>query len=411
MGTPSAWAQSGYLQPGDVAVTCVDTSLKDGRNHIQVTSLVPLPAPTDGLYEINYTDMVADGDGYFPDFNGNQDVISMDAWLAGEAKTIAVDGLFAPDEQVFLFQGALEESPDTRSPRLLWGFQMSAAGGWAATVMDHVSELPRSLAGANVAVKSNGHLSFAYAGPRTGTRAELQAAIADFHNWTADADCPAELTIQEAGGTGGSTGNAGDAATDAEHPGAGDGGSDGPGSESGTAGAGGSGGAGTGTGDGAGGAMGTGGVVGMGGVTGTGGVVGTDGGDDTAATGGARGAGGAGGVVMADAGIGGRSAEGGSSGIGGAPGAGGADGGIDAYDVGAADVDADLTRDASDASPARRMPVDPSGCGCSVNEARSAAWIGVVWFGLSLSLLARRRRRPATCLSRDRSRRAAGRVG
>jgi hypothetical protein len=212
----AASAQTQFLQPGDIAVTCVDTSgVGIVPDQVQITPLVSLPALTDPTYQIQYSDREANAAGTFNTNNENALAVALDgAHAAGVPFLYLASGLVAPDEQVFLFQGALvERSGILSTGTLLWGFQMSTAGGWATVRTDNLSELPTVLASASVALTTNGNTKFAYTGPTTGTRDELQAKIANPDNWTSGVACPGGFTV--IGSTdGGTDGDAGDAPDD-----------------------------------------------------------------------------------------------------------------------------------------------------------------------------------------------------
>jgi hypothetical protein len=376
MGTPSAWAQSGYLQPGDVAVTCVDTSGTEARSDlIQVTPLVPLPALTDPRYRLQYTDLEADEDGTFYDFDENYlDIPLGGAKRAGESTWYYASALDNLPEQVFLFQGVFNEDTPIPSPGvMLWGFQVSTSGGWATAPANNLSALPRSLVLASVGVKSNGGTAFAYTGPTTGSRLQLQAAIANPDNWTVGASCPAGLTVTDfiVGGTGGSSGagnDAGDGGVDESvdaHSADADGPVDDDGSDA-PRGAGG----GTGTGGtrGAGGVVGTGGTIGAGGSIGVGGAVGTGGT-------------GAGGMPGADGAIGDVAA-------GGAPGPSVAEGDLESPD---AHVVLDGSGDREGGAD-RIKSRTTSGCSCSFGAQPGLSSITGSWLAIVIVHLARRRR-------------------
>jgi hypothetical protein len=378
VGTRPARAQSVYLQPGDIAVTCVRTSADGVDDLIQITPLVPLAA-SDAAHRIRYTDLEADEDGVF---NEGENILTISvlggAKNAGQPTMYPTTTLTGPDEQVFLFQGDLDEDTSVQPPGLLlWGFQMSSAGGWASTPTGEVSALPKALASASVAVATNGHTTFAYTGPTTGTRAGLQAAIADSNNWTGDASCLVGLTITEPsdggtdgeggitveGGTDGAGSTGGETGDDAPRDSALSGDADGP--------------AGDGGGDVASGADGA--IAGAGGTSGSSGAGGTSG------VAGASGAGG-------PSGVGGASETGGQSGLGGMAGVGGAagtDGGLAVIDDGGA-ADGDALADAENDS---RGGSASSGCNCSLRDRRGGSAAGAWWIAISALLVCRRRRR------------------
>ena len=385
LASRAAFAQSRYLQPGDVAVTCVDTT-GIGFNHdrIQVTPLVALPAVTDFHYRLEYTNYEADQSGVFDEeIAQNVDYVDLGgARAAGETVPDLVSGLVGPNEQVFLFQGFLDDSTGMLSPGvLLWGFQMSLDGRWAAAPMDGVSALPTSLAFASVAVMSAGDAVFAYVGPTMGTRADLQAAIADPTNWMAGAACPTEFVVTD-GADGGVT-DAGSDATDArldvgddfaegdvaETDGrdGGDSGVDQTAStdaENGAGGVTGSGGV-----SGAGGAAGAGGIADAGSATGTGGLMGT------------------GGVTGGDGG-----AAGGKTGV--------TDGGLGGSPD--AIVDAQSPDERIDVRALAVMRVSDSGCNCTVSGSRACGPAASLGFAALLGLLWRRRRNRRSPGARDR---------
>ena len=403
VGGRSARAQSGYLQPGDVAVTCVDTSGTGfGNDLIQVTPLVPLPALTDPRYRLQYTDLEADVDGTFYDFDENYlDIPLGGAKRAGEPTRYAASALDNPPEQVFLFQGVFNEDTPIPSPGvMLWGFQVSAAGGWAAAPANNLSALPRSLVLASVGVKSKGGTAFAYTGPTTGSRLQLQAAIANPDNWTADAPCPDGLTVTDfnADGIGGSSGAGGDAGDGADgaidervdaHPAdadgsVGDDSSDAPGT-GGVAGTGGTSGAG-GVGD-SGGTVGAGGWIGTGGTVGTGGVGGAGGSSESGGVSGAAGGTGAGGAPGADGAA--AAAVAADAADAGAPGPGVAEGDLEPPD---AHVVSNGSGGGDGGGGADRIKSRTnSGCSCSAGAEPGASATTWLWLVLALSLLARKR--------------------
>jgi hypothetical protein len=361
----SAAAQASYLQPGDVTVTCVDTSgTLPGTDLIQVTPLVALPSLTDPKYQIEYTDLEADANGVFYDFDENQSDIPLGgAKRAGEPTLYATSGLDAPDEQVFLFQGLLDDQSGSVSPPLIWGFQMSTAGGWPSMITGEVSALPSSLQSANTGLKSNGYLKFAYTGPTTGTRAELQAAIGDPNNWTPNAPCPTGLTVIDS--TDGGTDDApGDGAPAADAPVEVASADSGPGDTSGD------------------------------------GLPAADGGDSCCADGGGHDAlGGAGGSGGGGGGVDGGSDAHGDSGMGGT--AGGKDAAVDVRDATAGAEAGDARDAATDVTGPQRSQ---SGCGCEAGGGfgRSSS-LGVVWL-VAVWLAARARgRRPAGARARGKS--------
>ncbi len=377
----AALAQSGYLQPGDVAVTCVDTTGTDsGTDSFRITPLIALSALTNPDYQLEFTAYEADQSGVF-DEEIAQDTDYIDlggARAAGEVVVDVVSGhLMGPNEQVFLFQGFLDDFTGIVSPGvLLWGFQMSPDGGWASMPRDGVSALPTVLASDSTAVKSTGRAVWAYVGPTTGTRAVLQAAIGDPANWMAGAACPTGFVV-----TDGADGGAGDAGSDAVDASV-DAGSDTAagdvavidardGGDSGVdqiaavdAGSGAGGVSGTGGASGAGGMIGTGGIADAGIMTGAGGIMGTGG------TGGA-----AGGMAgSADAGIGGS-------------------------------LDAKLDAQALDASvDAKLMMTAPKpGCNCAVSDSGARGPATSLGLAILLGLLLRRRRNRRLPPAKDRA--------
>jgi hypothetical protein len=373
----AALAQSGYLQPGDVAVTCVDTTgTGTDQDRLQITPLVALPAVTNTADQIWYTDLEADQSGIFYDFDENWDPVDIGgAKAAGEPVFDVVSGLIGPNEQVFLFQGYLDDSSGMLSPGvLLWGFQMSTDGGWGASPMDDVSALPTSLAFASVAVKSTGDGLWAYVGPTTGTRAALQAAIADPTNWMAGASCPTGFVVTD-GADGGATDGKSDvsdagmdanvdiAAGDVEEIDARDGGDsvldqttviDAQ--------------------------NGAGGVSGSSGFSGAGGMSGTGGNADA-------------GIIM---GLGGVMGTGGLMSSGGAGGAtGGMTGSTDAGIGGSPDamVDGQALDATIDAKLSVMRPISP-GCNCAVSDSGAYGSASSLGFVSLLGLIWRRRRSP-----------------
>jgi MYXO-CTERM domain-containing protein len=381
-----AVAQSGYLQPGDVAVTCVDTTGQDfNTDRIQITPLIALPAVTNLDYRLEYTAYEADQSGDFDLENPqNTDYIDLGgARAAGESVLDVLSGhLTGPNEQVFLFQGFLDDSAGAGTVALspgvlLWGFQMSLDGGWASTPGDGVSALPTVLASASTAVKSTGDAVWAYVGPTTGTRAVLQVAIGDPTNWMVGATCPTGFVVTD-GADGGGVGDAshdvfdagadarGDtAASDVAEIDARDGGDSGVDQVTLID-----------AGSGAGGISGAGGASGAGGTTGTGGVV--DAGSST----------GAGGIM----------------GIGGAGGAaGGMTGSADAGTGGSADAMVDAQAlDASVDAKLSVMPPISSGCNCAVSNSGAPGPAASLGFLTLLGLLRRRRRNRRLPAATDR---------
>jgi MYXO-CTERM domain-containing protein len=358
-----ALAQSAYLQPGDVAVTCVDTTgTAFNSDHIQITPLIALPAVTDYHYRLEYTAYEADHDGVFDEeLAQNADYVDPGAAIAaGQPVSFTVSGLKGPNEQVFLFQGFLDDSTGMLSPGvLIWGFQISLAGGWAAAPMDGVSALPTSVMSASVGLQATGDAVFAYVGPTTGTRAALQAAIADPTNWMAGAACPTGFVV-----TDGSGGGVTDAGSDASDGGgdlkdgdvaqidAWDGGDSGADQtmviDSGN---------------------GAGGVAGSGGSSGTGGTTGTGGSADAGSTTGTGGVPDAGGLL----------------GTGGAVGTGGKTGTMDAGSGGSSDamVDAqssDVRIDVTKPGGGCNCAVSGSGAGGPAASPGLAALLGLLWW-------------------------------
>jgi MYXO-CTERM domain-containing protein len=408
MARRPAAAQTAYLNSGDVAVTCVDTSGTDAPNShdkIQLMPLVPLPVLTDENYRIQYTDMEADTDG---NFSNDENVSGLEingGQRAGEPVTDdKVDGLNTPNDQVFLFQGYIDELGAVNWGNLLWGFQISTDGGWASTPTSDVSALPTVLAQASVALKTNGNTVFAYTGPLIGTRAYLQAAIANPANWTGGATCPPALTVTEpddggtdrgpdgegGGGTdaadGGGQTDTGDAANqndaDASAMGAG-------GTAAGGMGAGGMDAGGMGTGG-----MGAGGASGSGGPQGAGGAIADAGAGDAAGTGGMP-------APVDASGAGGATGTGGKTGLVAAAGASGTSGAPDAGDAGGVPGDG---QDAGAESPdgSIRVIVNPGGCGCGMASVRGdSSKVGVVVLVMLAALLLRSRARRSTT-ARDR---------
>ena len=220
------------LQPGDVAITCFDsldtsgtagTSGGLGKQMIQIFTLVPLP----GARDIRWTDREATTDGTF----NTGEIVDVDTGIlnapAGSGWDIigAPLDLDDPNESVFIYEGTVPAGGGTVSGgSLLWGISVTTAGSWAAGPgpTGENSALPTVLANANVALDEDTPSKaqhFAYTGPTSGTKAALQAAIANPANWTrGGTTClTTGLTVTDApdggfvgaGGAGGATGTAG----------------------------------------------------------------------------------------------------------------------------------------------------------------------------------------------------------
>jgi MYXO-CTERM domain-containing protein len=213
-------AATAGLVAGDVAITCINTA---GTDFLQVTPLVPI----DNDSVLKFTDREASAGGDFNSDNENINVpVVVNPTDAGAAVIPAgtpikfnTNGLGNPTETVFIYQGTISAAVDAGAVtggQLLWGFQMSPGGIWVATRDDaaDLSALPTVLGGHATTVNSTNNLvSFFYdttKGGISGTKAQLQAAIANPANWTGSTApatlCPGVLTVLP---------DATDAATDA----------------------------------------------------------------------------------------------------------------------------------------------------------------------------------------------------
>src|SRR5882757_8931722 len=93
----TAAAQSGYLDPGDIVVTCVNTkSTGIDSNFIQVIPLVNLPPLSDPQYRLQYTDLEADVSGVFDEDENILDIPLTGGREAGQPTMYATNGLIGP---------------------------------------------------------------------------------------------------------------------------------------------------------------------------------------------------------------------------------------------------------------------------------------------------------------------------
>jgi MYXO-CTERM domain-containing protein len=215
------------LQPGDVAVTCVNST----TDEVQIVSLVAIDSGSD----LKFSDNEWSGTGWV-DLNETTDYAIP---VPGAGVTAGEELLFVPGggakgtggisngpEQLFIYQGSIQ--PDASSFGFVWGMQISNPAGWGTTadggtLGNNISALPSALTGANIALVSANPTFWAYTGPMSGTKAQLLAALQTPSNWTgpgANADggapnCPGNLTVipdvvdsgsDLATGTGGSDG-------------------------------------------------------------------------------------------------------------------------------------------------------------------------------------------------------------
>ncbi len=217
------------LQPGDVAVTCVNST----TDEVQIVSLVAIDSGSD----LKFTDNEWSGTGWV-DLNETNDYTIP---VPGAGVTAGQEILFVPNgglpgtggisngpEQLFIYQGSIQ--PDASSFGFVWGMQISNPAGWGTTadggtLGNNISALPSALTGANIALVSANPTLWAYTGPMAGTKAQLLAALQTASNWTgpsASADggaptCPGNFTVipdvvdsgsDVATGTGGTDGGA-----------------------------------------------------------------------------------------------------------------------------------------------------------------------------------------------------------
>ncbi len=183
-------------QPGDLAVVGFRA---DDPDEFAVVALAPIA----GGSEIRFTDNGWQASGSFRANEGTF-VYTVPSTGLAPGTVVSFSGVAGPafaaaGDQLLVYTG-----PES-APSFVYALNVEGAAVWQAdATSSNTSALPAGLVNGSTAVAVNEFDNVAYAGPTSGTQAELLAAIGDPGNWTGDDTArpafPASFTVTGDGG-------------------------------------------------------------------------------------------------------------------------------------------------------------------------------------------------------------------